>query len=421
MTSQPAQAGAQLEADTTPLTAIDVSRMERFRAGTHWPFFARLRREDPVHYCADSIHGPYWSITRYADVNAVERDFRRFSSQGNVIIGDVPPEFDAPAFATADPPTHTVERQAVMPALAPRRLARLESEIRLEIQRILDGLPLGEDFDWVERVSVDLTTRMVAILFDFPRAQRQLLPYWAEVLVSTPGPGAVAATWDERRAILDDYLERVLTMWRERSGEPARDDVIAVLARNPQTAAMIEDAKHLIGTVTMIAGANEAARGALSGGVVAFDRFPDEWSALRANPTLLENAVAEIVRWQTPITHMRRTATEDLELAGKRIHKGDRVVMWYCSANRDEAVFEEADLFRIARPNARRHAGYGFGIHHCLGRHVAALELRILWEEILRRFSRVEVTAQPEPLLSNFSANYSRLMVRLSAISRRTQ
>jgi len=418
MSSQSALAAAQHEAECTALAAIDVSRMERFRAGTHWPFFARLRREDPVHYCADSVHGPYWSITRYVDVNAVERDFLHFSSQGNVIIGDVPPEFDAPAFATADPPVHTVERRAVMPALAPRRLARLESEIRHEIRELLDGLPLGEDFDWVERVAIALTTRMVAVLFDFPRGERQLLPYWAEVLVSTPGPGAVTATWEERKAILDEYLERVLTMWRERSGDPSRDDVIAVLAHDPQTAAMIEDTKHLIGTVTMIAGANEAARGALSGGVVAFEHFPDEWSALRANPALLENAVAEIVRWQTPITHMRRTATEDLEFGGKSIRKGDRVVMWYCSANRDESLFEDADLFRIARPNARRHAAYGFGIHHCLGRHVAALELRILWEEILQRFARVEITAEPERLSSNFSANYRRLMVR---VNRRTR
>lgn len=413
--TESALASAQREADSTPLATLDVSRMDRFGTDTHWPFFARLRREDPVHYCADSIHGPYWSITRYADVNLVERDFRRFSSAGNVIIGDVPPQFDAPAFATADPPVHTAERQAAAPALAPRRLERLESEIRREIQDILDGLPLDEDFNWVERVSVELTTRMVAILFDFPRDERRLLPYWAEVLVSTPGPDAIVATWDERKTILDQYLERVLSLWRERGGDPSRDDVIAVLASHPDTATMIEDVKHLIGTVTMIAGANEAARGALSGGVVAFDRFPEQWLELRANPTLVENAVAEIVRWQTPITHMRRTATTDVEFGGKLIRRGERVVMWYCSANRDEAVFEDADRFRIDRPNARRHAAYGFGIHHCLGRHVAALKLRLLWEEILKRFESLRVTAPPRRLASNFSANYSEILVRLSA------
>jgi cytochrome P450 len=235
------------------------------------------------------------------------------------------------------------------------------------------------------------------------------------VLVSTPGPGAITGTWEQRGRILDEYLERILTLWRQRCGDPSREDVIAVLACNPKTASMHQDENHLIGTVTMIAGANEAARGALSGGIVAFDRFPEEWARLRSNPELLENAVAEIVRWQTPIIHMRRTATEDIELGGKDIRQGDRVVMWYCSANRDEEIFPDGEVFRIDRDNARRHAGYGSGVHRCLGRHVAALELRILWEEMLRRFTGFAVTAAPERLASNFSANYSRVMVRLSS------
>lgn len=415
MTTGPSLVAAQKEADTAELSEVDVSRMDRFRDETHWPLFERLRREDSVHYCPRSAHGAYWSITRHGDVMAVERDFQHFSSARGVIIGDVPPEFDAPAFATADPPTHTLERRAVLPALAPRRLARLEEEIRGEIGEILDGLPRGEPFDWVQRVSVEITTRMVAVLFDFPRAERRLLPYWAEVLVTTPGPGAASSSWDERRGILDQYLERIVTMWQARGAEASGDDVISMLARNPATASMLDDANHLIGTVTLIAGANEAARGALSGGVVAFDRFPAEWHRLRADPALLENAAAEIVRWQSPITHMRRTTTEDLEFRGKRLRRGDRVVMWYCSANRDETVFEDAHTFRIDRHNARRHAAFGFGIHHCLGRHVAGLELRLLWEAMLERFERFEVTAPPERLASNFSANYSRLMVRICA------
>jgi cytochrome P450 len=415
MTAQTPAELARREAESADLPALDVSHAERFQSETHWPFFARLRRDDPVHYCARSAYGPYWSVTRYADVRAVELDYRRFSSAGNVIIGDVPAEFDAPAFATADPPVHTVERAAVAPSLAPRRLARLEAEIRREVVDILDGLPRGETFDWTRRVAIELTTRMVAVLFDFPREQRQLLPYWAEAVVSTPGPGAVAASWDEREAILRQYLERIRSMWRERAGDRSRDDVLARLATCPGTSSMIEDPKHLLGTVTLIAGANEAARGALSGGVVAFDRFVEQWEKLRAQPDLLEGAVAEIVRWQTPISHMRRTTTQDLELCGKPLRKGERVVLWYCSANRDEAVFDGAEDFRIDRPNARRHAAFGFGIHHCLGRYVAMLELRILWEQILQRYRRIEVAAPPERLASNFSANFSRLLVRIPA------
>ena len=180
-------AQATREADRRPLEQIDVSLGERFRSETVGPYFARLRRDDSVHWCPDSAYGPYWSVTRYADLIAVEKNFEDFSSAGNVIINDVPPEFDAPAFATADPPGHTAERAAVAPALGNQRVSALEDEIRHEIGLILDALPVGEPFDWVERVSVELTTRMVAALFDFPRDERHLLPYWAEVLVTGPG------------------------------------------------------------------------------------------------------------------------------------------------------------------------------------------------------------------------------------------
>ena len=403
-------AHAKREADRLPLEQIDVSLGERFRNETVGPYFARLRRNDPVHWCPESAYGPYWSVTRYADLIAVEKNFEDFSSAGNVIINDVPPEFDAPAFATADPPGHTAERAAVAPALGNRRVSALEDEIRHEIGLILDALPVGEPFDWVERVSVELTTRMVAALFDFPRDERHLLPYWAEVLVTGPEPGALVESWDQRAAILDVYLARIMEMWRKRTGRCGQD-IISALANAPATRAMPKDPNHLIGTVTMIAGANEAARGALSGGVIAFDRFPQAWEQLRADPSIIPNAAAEIVRWQSPIIHMRRTATCNTGLGGKSIRKGDKVVLWYWSANRDEAMFQDGEAFRVDRPNAQRHAGFGSGIHRCLGRRVADMELRLLWEEILPRFRRLRLCAPPERLASNFSSSYQRVMV----------
>jgi cytochrome P450 len=401
---------ARQDADLMPLEEIDVSVGARFANETAGPYFARLRRDDPVHWCPDSPYGPYWSVTRRADLMAVERDFERFSSAGNVLINDVPGEFDAPAFATTDPPGHTAERAAVAPAFADGRVKELESGVRREIGLILDGLPIGEPFDWAERVSVELTTRMVAALFDFPHEERYRLPYWAEVLVTSPEPGALVESWDQRAAVLDEYLARILRMWRARAGGCERD-VLSALANAPATCSLPEDPKHLIGTVTMIAGANEAARGALSGGVVAFDRFPDAWEQLRAAPALLPNAVKEIVRWQSPIIHMRRTATGDVDFRGKTIRKGDKVVLWYWSANRDETLFEDGEAFRVDRSDARRHVGFGSAIHRCLGWRVAELELRLLWEEILPRFRRIRVCAPPERLASNFTANYRRVMV----------
>ena len=394
------------------LRALDVSLPQRFQHNTHWPVFARLRREAPVHYCPASAHGPYWSITRYSDILAVEVDHRQFSSEGNVIIGDVPSEFDATrAFATSDPPVHTRERHAVSPAVAPQRVARIEDETRRCIRDVLDSLPRDEPFNWATRVSAELTTRMVATLFDFPMAERHRLTYWAEVLVTTPAPGAIAGTWAEREAILREYQDRILDLWSRRSGNPG-DDVISALTRSPHTASMAQDPTHLIGTITLVAGANEASRGALSGSIVAFNQYPGEWERLRADPSLVANAAAEIVRWQTPITHMRRTATADLELGGNWIRAGDRVVMWYCSGNRDEQVFADADRLAIGRTNARRHLGFGAGIHRCLGSHVAEMQIRVLLQEMLTRFARVELVAEPRRIPSNFSASYSEVLVR---------
>ncbi len=395
------------------LATLDVSRAERFREQTHWPLFARLRRDEPLHFCPDSAHGAYWSVTHYDDIVAVEKNHRQFSSQGNVIIGDVPAEFDAPAFATSDPPIHTRERKAVLPAMSPKRLATLETDIRSSIGSVLDGLPRNDTFDWDARVSVELTTQMVARLFDFPWADRKLLAYWSEVLVTSPEPGAIVTTWAERETILTQYRDHIMNMWRRRAADSDARDIISVLARNPDTADMTDDPAHLIGTVTLLAGANEAARGALSGSVVAFDRFPAEWEKLRANPALVGNAASEIVRWQTPISHMRRTATEDIEFRGKHIRKGDRVVMWYCSGNRDEDYFDDGDAFRIERANAKSHLAYGFGIHRCLGSHVAEMQIRILWEEILTRFDRIEVVGEPIRKASNFSAGFDALPVRI--------
>jgi cytochrome P450 len=401
------------DAEVTPLEDLDVSRVDRFQTNTHWPHFARLRREDPVHFCGESAYGPYWSITKYDDIVAVEVDHRQFSSQGNVIIGDVPADFDATrAFATSDPPVHTRERQAVAPALSPGRVARIEEHTRNCMRTLLDELPRGEPFDWAKRVSAELTTQMVATLFDFPWAERHRLSYWAEALVTTPAPGASTTTWEERDAVIAEYRDRMLEIWRARRAEP-RDDIISALAQSPDTAAMADDPAHLLGTITLVAGANEASRGALSGSVVALDRFPAQWESLRADRSLVANAAAEIIRWQTPIIHMRRTATADVEFRGKPIRKGDRVVVWYCSGNRDEAYFEDGDALKIDRHNARRHLAFGSGIHRCVGSHVAQMQLRVLLEEMLKRFTLIELVAEPKRTPSNFSASYTEVLVRL--------
>jgi cytochrome P450 len=216
----------------------------------------------------------------------------------------------------------------------------------------------------------------------------------------------------ERAAIVEQYRDWLRHTWCMRAREAPQADVMSCLAHDPATTSMLDDPARLMGAVTLIAGANEAARDALTGGVIAFAQHPDQWRRLKANPALVSRAATEIVRWQTPILHMRRTATADVEFGGQNIRQGDKVILWYCSGNRDERYFEDPDAFIVERANAHRHAGYGFGIHRCLGRRVADLELRVLWEEILKRFGRLEIAEEPVRIASNFASGYDRMLVR---------
>lgn len=414
MSSDYPNTGNQAAWTTAELEVLDVSKPERFQRNEHGMLFRALRRDFPVHYCPESAYGPYWSVTRYEDIVAVERDHGIFSSEDNVIIGDVPPEFDVTrAFATSDPPRHTEERRAVLPAFALKRLGGLQAGVRDKVRGLLQQLPRNRPFDWVQHVASVITNNMVGELFDLNPADREKLPFWCEALVTTPAPGAIVESWQARERVVETFRDRLLALWAERRGDCSRCDVIAALTRHPATAHMDRDPMRLVGTVALIAGANEAARGALSGAIIALHQAPQQWLLLQNDPGLINNAAAEIVRWQTPIIHMRRTTTQETTLRDRVIPKGSRVVMWYCSANRDEAQFERPEEFNILRANADTHLAYGFGIHRCLGQHVAEMELRVLLEELIRSKMNFEVVSPPERVLSNFSSNYTQLMVRV--------
>jgi len=401
---------AELEA--AALSTVDASDVRLFASDTHWPVFAHLRREDPVHYCTDSPYGPYWSITRYEDIAAIECDYKTFSSAGNVIIGDVPESYEAKAFIIADPPEHTRVRKAVTPMFSRTHMELSRDRIRRTTAACLDALKKEEAINWTEAVAAPLSVEMIALLFAMPLEERGLLPYWADVLNGNVRPGEMAWDLAEREVVKRECLEKLRQLWNERAVGLPPSDILAALAQNPTVSDLYDDDRHLLGTLALIVGANDTTRGAICGAVMAFNRFPDQWEALRADPATIPAAVSEIVRWHTPVTHMRRTATKDVTFRGRLIRKGERVVLWYCSANRDEAIFEDADRFWIGRPNARSHLSYGFGIHRCIGRHVAELQLHILLEELVSRFTRIELAETPERSASNFLAGFDRLMVR---------
>jgi cytochrome P450 len=400
---------------STPLEILDPGRADRFGTGAHHEVFRRLRREAPVHYTPASVFGPYWSITRFHDIVAVDTNHEVFSSNRDIVIGDQPEGFAPPMFIAMDPPRHDVQRKAATPAVAPARLQDLEVLIRQRVGKILDELPVEETFNWVDRVSIELTTQMLATLFDFPWEDRHLLPYWSDVTTTSETVG-IAVDMAHREKVLHECLAYFARLWQERAAAPPKFDFISLLAHSPDTRDMINDPLELLGNLMLlIVGGNDTTRNSISGGLLALNQFPDQYAKLKADPALVPNLVSEIIRWQTPLAHMRRTCTRDFTFQDQLIRKGDRVIMWYVSGNRDETVIAQPDQFIIDRERPRHHLSFGFGIHRCMGNRVAELQLRILWEEILARFAHVEVVGEPVRVASNFVQGYTDLPVRIRA------
>jgi cytochrome P450 len=407
------------DAWTMSLEDFDLSNPDLLEQDIWRPFFQRLRSEDPVHYQKSSPFGPFWSITRFKDIVEVDANHAVFSSEPNIFLADFGDELPVENFIAMDQPRHDVQRRAVQPVVSPRNLADMEGLIRSRVIEILGNLPVGETFDWVEEVSVNLTTQMLATLFDFPFEDRKKLTYWSDVAAGSPAMGGGEFTEEERFNGLMECLEYFSGLWRERECTEGGFDLISLLQRDEATADMIERPMEFLGNIgLLIVGGNDTTRNSITGGVLALNQNPAEYEKLRKDPELISSMVSEIIRWQTPLSHMRRTAKEDIEFHGKQIKKGDKVVMWYLSGNHDDDAIDRANEFIIDRPNARHHVAFGFGIHRCMGNRLAEMQLRILWEEILKRFDKVEVVEEPERVRSNWVRGYKRMPVRLHPITK---
>jgi cytochrome P450 len=409
-----------------PLATLNPAWASAFRDDGHWAYFERLRAEDPVHWTPDSNYGAFWSVTKYNDIMAIDTNHQVFSSAKGIGLSPkpsvLPPDAfieretpdpdaadDANSFINMDPPGHDIQRKIVSPAVAPARLLEMGPQIRERAGLILDSLPIGEPFDWVDLVSKELTTMTLATLFDFPFEERRKLTMWSDTMTTAPGHGPWN-TYEERRKLLADCRAYFIELWNQRVNAEPHGDLISMLAHDPETRHASMD-QYFSNVTLLIIGGNDTTRNTISGSVFALNRYPDQYNLLRTHPELVPSMVSETIRWQTPLAHMARVATQDFDFRGRAIHAGDRVVMWYVSGNRDDEVIERPYDYVIDRPHPRQHLSFGFGIHRCVGNRLAELQLTIIWEEILKRFPEIRLLEEPRRSYSIFIKGYEEMKV----------
>ena len=413
--------GADEQPQDRALAELDPGNGNWFEQNKELAVFDRLRAEDPVHFTENSQFGPYWSLTRYEDVKYVDTHQQQFSSDimnGGIRLGGrpmaEPPDemFHLPMFIMQDQPVHDEQRKVVAPVFTATRLQVMGELIRERAADILDNLPVGESFNWVREVSVELTGRMLATLFDVPQEDRHLLIHWSDTVERIGDPDYFETPAEGFNEIWKCF-EYFNDVWqtRQKMSEPG-EDLISFLAHGESTRNMAPN-EFLGNVLLLIVGGNDTTRNSMTAGVQALNQFPDQFDKLRADPSVIPNMVPEIIRWQSPVAHMCRTAMEDVEIGGKTIKKWDKVAIWYVSGNRDTDHFDNPNDLVIDRKGVRSHLAFGYGIHRCLGNRLAEMQLNILWEEILKRFEHVEVTGEAKYLNSSFIRGITELPVQV--------
>ncbi|MBA2349113.1 MAG: cytochrome P450 [Solirubrobacterales bacterium] len=402
---------------TTTEKFIDLADHDAFTDAVPYAALARLREEDPVHWNPEPDGGPgFWAVTRYHDIRTVHRDPQTYSSEiGGTSLEDLEPEHveARKSMIDMDPPRHDELRGMVNRRFTPRAVNVWEDKIRAVVREVLDrGLPMGE-FDFVEELSSEVPMTVFAEILGVPYEERRVIIELGDRLLGNADPEYAVEPDDAHRHLpfsspaaleMFDFGRRLAA---ERRKDPG-DDLLTQLAFEPLTQQEFDVYFILLATA-----GNETARHTITHGLLALLEHPDQMERLRSDPTLGKSAADEMLRWATPVHHFRRTAAVDTELGGQAIRAGDKVTTWFTAGNRDPEVFDDPDRFDVGRtPNKHMAFGPG-GVHHCLGAHLARLEIRVFFEELLSRTVDIELTGPPERLRSNFFNGIKRLPVKV--------
>lgn len=396
------------------LNPVDVSDSAFYTEDTWREPFARLRAEAPVSWREGSAYGPYWSVASHELIQQVELDPATYSSQlGNITIAEGVAGGEFPNFIAMDPPRHTEQRRVVAAAFTPSQMLHRERQVRERTKELLDALPVGETIDWVNQVAVPLTIGMLAIVLDFPWEERDSLRKWSD-MASNVSPEVMTEQYaQDFFAEMGVMLARFDQLLEQRRAQPPADDLLSRMIHS-EAMGNLTPLERIANIALLIVGGNDTTRNSMSGLVEALHKYPDQLDRLRADKALIPNAAQEIVRWQSPVTHMRRTLTRDAELGGQSLKAGEKIVLWYISANRDEAVFKDAERYDVGRENARRHLGFGHGIHRCVGARLAEIQLDTLIEEMIDRRWRIVPEGTPTRLASPFLHGFTAMPVSIA-------
>ena len=398
-----------------PIDNVNLGDPDAFLGGVPHDAFARLRAEAPVYFHPEADGPGFWVLSRYADVTAASLDSKTFSSwKGGTMIRDLQGEdLDQTRLMmlNMDAPRHTKYRRLVSLGFTPRMVTRLTPHVRAMASRIIDNVAARGECDFVTEIAAELPLQAIAEMIGVPLEDRHLVFEWSNRLVGFDDPEFSGSVEAGKLAAMEMYLyANQLAVARK---ENPRDDLVSVLMAGEVEGEKLSEAEFDAFFLLLAVAGNETTRNLISGGMLALMQHPDERRRLLANPALLPTAVEEMLRWVSPVMHFRRTAMRDTELRGQKIREGDKVTLWYVSANRDEEIFPHPQRFDVGRtPND--HLAFGLGHHFCLGANLARLEIQIIFEEILRRLPDIEPAGPVARLRSNFLNSIKSMPVRFT-------